>query len=129
VKLEGTDVTVVAVSHMVNVSLQAAAKLQEEGINVEMVDPITLSPLDGETIVRSVRKTGRLVTVHEACKPCGMGAEIAAVMMEECFDYLQASLHRVTATFNPMSYSPGMEDFSIPDVPRVIEAVRNAVST
>jgi len=125
VKKEGNDITLVAISHMVNLSLQAAVKLQEEdGINVEVIDPLTLSPLDKETIINSVKKTGRLVIVHEAWKPCGMGAEIGAIVMEECFDYLEAPLIRVTATFNPMPYSPGMEDFSIPDVSKIKEAVR-----
>jgi pyruvate/2-oxoglutarate/acetoin dehydrogenase E1 component len=127
VKREGTDVTVVAVSQMVNVALQAAAKLAEEGIGVEVVDPVTISPLDTETIVASVKKTGRLVTLHESYKPCGIGAEIGARVMEECFDYIQGPLVRVASSFNPMPYSPGMEDFSVPDVPRVVEAVRNAV--
>ncbi len=129
VKKEGTDVTIVAVSHMVNVSLQAAANLQEEGISVEVVDPLSLSPLDRETIVASVRKTGRLVTVHEAWKPCGMGAEIGAVVFEECFDFLQAPLVRVASTFNPFPYSPGMEDFTIPGVSRVVEGVRKAMES
>jgi pyruvate dehydrogenase E1 component beta subunit len=125
VKKEGNDITLVAISHMVNLSLQAAVKLQEEdGINVEVIDPLTLSPLDKETIINSVKKTGRLVIVHEAWKPCGMGAEIGAIVMEECFDYLEAPLIRVTATFNPMPSSPGVEDFSIPDVSKIKEAVR-----
>lgn len=129
VKREGSDVTVVAVSHMVNVSLQAAADLHEEGVSVEVVDPLTLNPLDHETIAESVRKTGRLVTVHEAWKPCGMGAEIGALVFERCFDFLQAPLVRVASTFNPFPYSPGMEDFTIPSVSRVKEAVRKVLSS
>ncbi|MDO8738834.1 alpha-ketoacid dehydrogenase subunit beta [Candidatus Deferrimicrobium sp.] len=129
VKKEGTDATIVAVSHMVNVSLHAAAKLEEEGISVEVVDPLSLSPLDRETIVASVRKTGRLVTVHEAWKPCGMGAEIGAVVFEECFDFLQAPLVRIASSFNPFPYSPGMEDFTIPGVSRVVEGVRKVLES
>ncbi len=127
VKREGTDVTLVAISYMVTVSLQAADRLAEEGISVEVIDPITLSPLDKGTIVDSVKKTGRLATVHEAWRPCGMGAEIGAMVFEECFDFLQAPLKRVTATFNPMPYSPGMEDFTVPSVSRVVEAVRQVM--
>ncbi len=128
VKREGTDVTVVAVSHMVNLTLQAAEKLQEEdGISVEVIDPITLSPLDRETICKSIQKTGRLVTVHEAWLPCGVGAEIGAIAMEECFDSLEAPLIRVGASFNPMPYSPHMEDASIPNVPRIMAAIRKVM--
>lgn len=127
VKREGTDVTVVAVSQMVNVALQAAARLAEEGISVEVVDPVTISPVDTETIVASVRKTGRLVTLHESYKPFGVGAEIGALVLEQCFDFLQGPLVRLASSFNPMPYSPGLEDFSVPDVPRVVEAVKGAV--
>lgn len=130
VKRKGEDVTIVAVSHMVNVSLQAASRLEEEdGISVEVIDPLTLSPLDKETIVQSVKKTGRLVTVHEAWKPCGMGAEIGAVVFEECFDYLESPLVRVTSTFNPIPYSPQMEDFTIPSVSKVMEGVRKVMKS
>lgn len=130
VKREGTDVTVVAISHAVNLALQAADKLQkEDGISVEVIDPLTLSPLDKEPILESVKKTGRLVTVHEAWIPCGMGAEIGAIVYEECFDYLQAPLVRVGSTFNPKPYSPGMEDFSLPNVPKIMDAVRRALKS
>ena len=130
VKRAGEDVTIVAVSHMVNISLQAASRLQEEdGISVEVIDPLTLSPLDKETIIHSVKKTGRLVTVHEAWKPCGMGAEIGAIVLEECFDFLEAPLVRVTSTFNPIPYSPKMEDFTIPSVSKVMEGVRKVMKS
>jgi pyruvate dehydrogenase E1 component beta subunit len=128
VKRLGQDVTVVAVSHMVNLALQAAELLEkEDGIRVEVVDPLTVSPLDKETILESVRKTGRLVTVNEGWLPCGMGAEIGAMVFEECFDLLESPLIRVGSTFNPLPYSPGMEDFSIPDVPRIMQAVRRSM--
>jgi pyruvate/2-oxoglutarate/acetoin dehydrogenase E1 component len=130
VKRAGENVTIVAVSHMVNISLQAASRLQEEdGISVEVIDPLTLSPLDKETIIHSVKKTGRLVTVHEAWKPCGMGAEIGAIVLEECFDFLEAPLVRVTSTFNPIPYSPKMEDFTIPSVSKVMEGVRKVMKS
>lgn len=130
VKREGSDVTVVAISHAVNLALQAAEKLQkEDGISVEVIDPLTLSPLDKEPILESVKKTGKLVTVHEAWIPCGMGAEIGAIVYEECFDYLQAPLVRVGSTFNPKPYSPGMEDFSLPNVPKIMDAVRKVTKS
>lgn len=128
VKREGTDVTLVAISHMVNVALEAAEKLhKEDGISVEVIDPLTVSPLDKQTIIDSVKKTGRLVTVHEQWLPCGMGAEIGSIVFEGCFDYLQAPLVRVGASFNPMAYSPGLEDASIPNVPKIMEAVKTSV--
>ncbi len=128
VKREGSDVTLVAVSHTVNLALQAAEKLQkEDGISVEVIDPLTLSPLDKETILASVKKTGRLVTVHEGWIPCGIGSEIGAIAYEECFDYLEAPLVRLGSTFNPKPYSPGMEDFSLPDVPKIVDAVRRSM--
>jgi len=130
VRRTGKAVTLVAVSHMVNLSLEAASLLQkEDGLDVEVIDPLTLSPLDKETIVNSVKKTGRLVTVHESWRPCGMGAEIGAIVFEECFDFLESPLVRVTATFNPMPYSPGLEDASLPSVPKIMKAVRKAVET
>jgi pyruvate/2-oxoglutarate/acetoin dehydrogenase E1 component len=128
VKREGSDVTLVAISHMVNLALQAAEKLQQEdGISVEVIDPLTVSPLDRETIVKSVEKTGRLVAVHEGWSPCGMGAELGAIAYEECFDFLESPLVRVTSTFNPVPYSPGMEDFSIPNVTDIMEGVRKSI--
>lgn len=128
IRREGSDVTVVAISHMVNLAMQAAEILdKEDGISVEVIDPLTLSPLDKETICDSVSKTGRLVTVHENWVPCGMGAEFGAIAYEECFDYLESPLVRLGATFNPMPYSPGMEDFSIPNVADIVESVRKSM--
>jgi len=130
VKRAGSDVTLVAISQMVNVALQAAEKLQkEDGISVEVIDPLTLSPLDKGTILDSIKKTGRLVTAHEEWLPCSMGSEIGAIAFEEAFDYLQAPLVRVGSTFNPKPYSPGMEDFSLPNGPKIIEAVRRVMKS
>jgi acetoin:2,6-dichlorophenolindophenol oxidoreductase subunit beta len=126
---EGKDVTLVAVSHMVNLSLHAASKLQEEdGISVEVINPLTLSPLEKEPIIESVKKTGKLITVHEAWKPCGIGAEIGSMVFEDCFDFLEAPLVRITGTFNPAPYSPGMEDFSMPNVTKIMEGVRKVIN-
>lgn len=124
VKREGSDVTVVGISNMVNVALSVAQKMEGEGISVEVVDPISLSPLDKETIFESVKKTGRLVTVHEAPKPCAMGAEIAALVFEECFDYLEAPVKRVTGEFTPVPYTSPLEDAFLPNAEKLAAAIK-----
>jgi len=124
IKREGQDVTVVATAQMVNLSLSAAEKLSGDGISVEVVDPRTLSPLDEETILESVRKTHRLVIVHEEVKFAGSGAEIAAMVAEKAFDYLDAPIIRVAAPFTPVPFSPTLEAEFIPSEEKIIEAVR-----
>jgi pyruvate dehydrogenase E1 component beta subunit len=125
VRREGRDVTVVGVSRMVHEALSAATELAREGIAVEVIDPRTLSPLDRTTILASVKKTGRLVVVHEAWAPCGIGAEIAAIVAEHGFDSLKAPVRRVTAPFTPVPFSPPMEKFWVPDAARIAAAVRD----
>ena len=120
----GSDVTVVALSRMVHEALKAAELLSRDGIQAEVLDPRTLSPLDRETIVASVAKTGRLVVAHEAWGPCGVGAEIAAVVAEHAFPSLKAPVRRVTPPFTPVPFSPPMEKFWLPDAARVAAAVR-----
>jgi pyruvate dehydrogenase E1 component beta subunit len=127
VKKEGSDVTVVAISNMVNVALKAAEKLEKDGISVEVVDPISLSPLDKDIIIESVKKTGKLVTAHEAPKPYAVGAEIAAVVMENCFDYLEAPLKRVAGAFTPIPYAPSLEDVYLPNAETIESAVKELV--
>ena len=109
VKREGSDVTVVATMFMVHKALRAADILQKDGVNVEIVDPRTLTPLDTETICKSVRKTGRIVVVSEDCKTAGVSAEIAAIVAEKAIDYLDAPVKRVTALrhTNPIQPSAG----------------------
>jgi len=124
IKREGQDVTVVATAQMVNLSLSAAERLSGDGISVEVVDPRTLSPLDEETILESVRKTHRLVIVHEEVKFAGSGAEIAAMVAEKAFDYLDAPIIRVAAPFTPVPFSPTLEAEFIPSEEKIIEAVR-----
>lgn len=124
IKREGQDVTVVATAQMVNLSLSAAEKLSGDGISVEVVDPRTLSPLDEESILESVRKTHRLVIVHEEVKFAGSGAEIAAMVAEKAFDYLDAPIIRVAAPFTPVPFSPTLEAEFIPSEEKIIEAVR-----
>lgn len=124
IKREGQDVTIVATAQMVNLSLSAAEKLSGDGISVEVVDPRTLSPLDEESILESVRKTHRLVIVHEEVKFAGSGAEIAAIAAEKAFDYLDAPIIRVAAPFTPVPFSPTLEAEFIPSEEKIIEAVR-----
>jgi pyruvate dehydrogenase E1 component beta subunit len=124
VKRAGADVTVVAVSRMVHEALKAAETLGTEGISVEVLDPRTVSPLDRETLLASVAKTGRLVVAHEAWGPCGIGAEVAAVVAEHGFRSLKAPIRRVTPPFTPVPFSPPMEKFWLPDAGRIAVAVR-----
>lgn len=128
VKRAGTDVTVVALSRMVHEALKAAEGLAQEGVSVEVLDPRTLSPLDRETILASVGKTGRLVIAHEGWGPCGVGAEIAALVSEDAFRALKAPIRRVTPPFTPVPFSPPMEKFWLPDAERIAAAVRKVLA-
>jgi len=124
VKREGSDVTVVAVARMVHEAMRAADKLAADGISIEIIDPRTITPLDKETILASVRKTSKLVVAHEAVRTCGIGAEIAATVAEEAFDYLDAPIKRVGAAFSPVPFSKPMEQFCLPWAEDIIKAVR-----
>lgn len=128
VKREGDDVTVVATMAMVYKALEAAEELAKEGISVEVVDPRTLQPLDNETIINSVKKTHKVVVVHEAVKFAGPGAEIAAMIAEEAFDYLDAPVKRVGAPFTPVPFSPVLEQAYIPSTEKIIAAIREVVA-
>jgi len=127
VRREGTDVTVIATGAMVGLSLAVAERLAGEGISVEVVDPRTLVPLDKETIINSVKKTGRLIVFDEEPKTGSAAAEIAAIVADEAFDYLDAPIKRVCAPDTPVPYSPVLEDFWIPDQKDLIEAVTQLV--
>jgi pyruvate/2-oxoglutarate/acetoin dehydrogenase E1 component len=120
---EGKDVTVVATSLMVGKALTAAQELEKKDIQIEVIDPRTLYPLDKETILASVQKTGRLLIVHQACKTGGFGGEIAAMVAEEGFDYLVSPIRRVGSYDVPVPFSPILEDFVIPNEERIIEEV------
>lgn len=124
VRREGSDVTVVAVGGMLPKALEAAEALAREGIQAEVVDPRTLVPLDRETILASVRKTSRVVIVHEAHKRLGPGAEIAAMIAEEGIGYLDGPIVRVAAKNVPLPYSPELENFVLPGVTDIAEAAR-----
>ncbi|MEM3085841.1 MAG: dehydrogenase E1 component subunit alpha/beta [Halobacteria archaeon] len=128
VKRAGKDVTVVAVLGMVPVALKAADQLAKEGIECEVIDPRTLNPLDMETILASVRKTGRLVTVEEGCFTGGIGAEIAARVAERGLELLKAPPARVAAPDSPVPYSRPLERAFVPKAERVAEAVRGVVT-
>jgi pyruvate dehydrogenase E1 component beta subunit len=127
IKREGKDVTVVAMALTVHEALAAANTLQEKGISIEVVDPRTLVPLDKETIINSVKKTGRLIVFDEEPKTGSAAAEIAAIVADEAFDYLDAPIKRVCAPDTPVPYSPVLEDFWIPDQKDLIEAVTELV--
>ena len=127
VKREGKDVTVVATLYMVHKALSAAETLSREGIDVEVVDPQTLVPLDKQAIVDSVKKTGRIAIVTEECKTAGVSAEIAAAIAEEALDYLDAPIKRVAEPDTPIPFSPPLEQFVIPNEKSIIEAVKEIV--
>lgn len=124
IKRQGEDVTIVATSKMVYTALDAAEKLAEDGISAEVIDPRTIVPLDIDTIIDSVKKTHALVIVHEAVKQGGFGAEIAAQVAEQAFDYLDAPIVRIGAPFTPVPFSPPLEQAFIPNEESIIKAVR-----
>jgi pyruvate dehydrogenase E1 component beta subunit len=124
IKKPGRDVTVVTWARMLGVAFKAAAQLEQEGINVEIVDLRSLIPLDEATVLASVKKTGRLVVLHEATRTGGFGGEIAALAAEKAFDALKAPVMRVTAPDIPVPFSKPMEDFYIPNENSLMQAVR-----
>src|SRR3954447_17580834 len=124
---EGTDVTVIATGPLVHRALRAAEDADKDGISVEVVDPRTLQPLDEETLVESVKKTNRAVVAHEAVRRGGFGAEVAAVLQEKAFDWLDAPIERVGAKFAPLAFAPVMEQYSIPQPDDVLAAIRRTV--
>ncbi len=124
----GSDVTVVALSRLVHESVAAAEELASDGIDVEVIDPRTLVPLDLDTIVESVARTHRLVVAHEAVASGGFGAEVAARVQEAAFDELDAPIARVGAPFAPVPFSPPLEDAYLPGRAEVAAAVRRLVA-
>ena len=128
VKREGSDVTIVAYSRMTVLALEAAAELEKEGISCEVVDLRTLSPLDTETFIASVNKTGRAVVVEECWRAAGLGGHLASIIAEECFDRLLAPVRRVSGLDVPMPYSRKIEKLCIPQVETIAAAVRETMS-
>lgn len=127
VKLEGEDATIFATLYMVHKALVAAQELRKQGISVEVIDPRTLVPLDKQAIIKSVKKTGRIVIVTEDCKTAGISAEIAAIVAEEALDYLDAPIRRVAEPDTPIPFSPPLEQFVIPNEKTIIKAVKKVL--
>lgn len=127
VKREGRDVTVVATFLMIHKTLIVAEKFSREGIEVEVIDPRTLVPLDENTILDSVKKTGRFVVVTEDCRTAGVGAEIAAMVSEKAFDYLDAPIKRIGALDTPIPFAPIAENHVIPNEERITKAIKETL--
>ena len=128
VKREGTDVTVIAYSYMVHLTLNVAKKLEKEGISVEVVAPRSLVPLDEETILNSVRKTNRVVIVHEAHERGGWGGEMAAIIADKAFSDLDAPIKRVGARNTPIPFPAQLEEFILPSEDRIEAAIREVLA-
>jgi acetoin:2,6-dichlorophenolindophenol oxidoreductase subunit beta len=127
VKREGEDLTIVATSSMVYVALEAAEHLEQEGVSAEVVDPRTLVPLDRETLVASVTKTGHALVVDEGHTSYGVSAELAAVLADEAFWHLDAPVKRLAAMDVPIPFSPVLEDQTVPTPERVFEVAKTLV--
>jgi acetoin:2,6-dichlorophenolindophenol oxidoreductase subunit beta len=127
IKREGDDVTIVAISRMVHQALAAADALSAEGIEAEVIDPRTLSPLDDEAILSSVAKTHRLLIVDEDNPRCSAATDIAAMVADRGFDTLDAPIKRVTAPHTPVPFSPPLEQFYVPSPDRIVDAAREIV--
>src|SRR5215217_3361632 len=124
---QGEDVTIVATGRLVHEALAAAAQAEEQGVSVEVVDPRTLQPLDEGAIIDSVKKTNRCVVAHEAVTRMGFGAEVAAVVQHQAFDWLDAPIERVGAKFTPLPFAPVMEEWIVPHAEDVLQAVLTTV--
>jgi pyruvate/2-oxoglutarate/acetoin dehydrogenase E1 component len=127
IKRPGKDVTVVAIGHMVHIALEAAEKLSKGRMDLEVIDLRTLSPLDSETVLQSVKKTHRLVVVDEDNPRCSMACDIIALVSTRAFDDLDAPPRMVTAPHTPVPFSPPLEDYYIPSVEKVVSAVKSLV--
>ncbi len=126
IKRPGKDVTIVANLLYVSRALEAAEQLEKEGISAEIIDPMTLVPFDKETVINSVKKTGRLVVVHEAHRTAGWGAEVAAMVTEEAFRYLDAPPERLGASACPLPFNVDLENAATPQVSDIIAAAKRA---
>lgn len=124
IKREGKDATIVARSLMVPVALKAADELEKAGVSCEVIDPRTIRPLDIDTIVKSAKKTNRVVVAEESHPFCGVGAEISTQIMEQAFDFLDAPVKRVSGADVPMPYAKNLEELAIPTVDQIVAAVR-----
>jgi pyruvate dehydrogenase E1 component beta subunit len=127
IRRTGTDVTIVGISYMVNRALEAAERLAGEGIEAEVIDPRTLSPLDEEALIASVEKTGVMVVVDESPPRCSAAADIAAIVGERAFDSLNAPVRKVCAAHAPVPFSPPLEQAYAPSVEAIVAAVKSVV--
>jgi len=127
VKREGKDITIVTYSLMVHRCLSVAEKLSEEGIDVEVIDLRSLSPLDLETVVNSVKKTNKVAIVHQACLTGGLGAEVGMRIVEAAFDYLDSPVKRIGSLDVPVPFSPPLEDFVVPTEERIAIEIKKMV--
>lgn len=128
IKRQGSDITIITYSRMTNLSLEAADRLAKEGIEVEVIDLRTLNPFDFDLIAESVKKTAHVLVVHEACLTGGFGAEIAARIGEELFDYLDAPVSRIGAKDVPIPFSPVLENFVLPQTDDIVEGVKRVLA-
>jgi len=128
IRREGKDITVVATAMMVRHTLEAAEYLNKEGIEVEVVDPRTLNPLDVDIIVNSVKKTNRLAIVHEASQTCGIGAEIAAIAAKDAFGYLDAPIERICPPDIPIPFSPALEKYYIIGKDKIAHSIKDLIN-
>ena len=128
IKRKGKDVTAVAIGRMVHMALEAADKLSKEGVEVEVIDLRSLSPMDHKTVLDSVKKTHRLVVVDEDNPRCSMASDIVALVSEHLFDYLDAPPRMVTSPHTPVPFSPPMEDYYIPGSDKIVAIVKSLVS-
>ncbi len=124
---EGKDITIVALGRMVHMASEAAAELAKEGIDCEVIDPRTTSPLDEDSILESVEKTGRLIVVDEASPRCNMATDISAMVAQKGFRFLKAPIEMVTPPHTPVPFSPVLEDLYIPGANKIAAAVRSVM--
>ena len=124
---EGDDVTIVSYSRGVKFAIEAAEALANEGVSAEIVDLRTIRPMDIETVIESVKKTNRVVTVEEGWGPCGIGAEVAWQVTQHAFDYLDAPPARVTQEDTPLPYAANLEALSLPNAEKVVGAVKQVL--
>ncbi|MEM2178982.1 MAG: alpha-ketoacid dehydrogenase subunit beta [Candidatus Methanomethylicia archaeon] len=127
IKKEGDDITIVSFSTTLHTTLSVANKLQKEGISIEVIDLKTLNPLDKETILNSVKKTGRLIIVENSWGVCGVGSEIATIVVEEIMEYLQGPVIRVSPSYTPEPMSPALVKHFLVDEEKIIDAVRRVL--
>ena len=121
---EGRDLTIITFGAMVLTALDAAAELEKEGLDVEIIDLRTLAPLDKPAILQSVKKTSRVLVLHEASRTGGIGGEIAALIGEEAFEWLDAPVLRLASIDTPVPYAPSLEDYYLPQIKDVLNAAR-----